>query len=153
MIKSYPVTNPIKAGEQVHGLIDGGPARLFFAAPIDLKPGYMCAVDIHSKDLIRVETSTGVIWSSVTHEDCLTKSEKARSKFETIKNELLQDGFDFTVRCCSNKYTIFVSRPEWSSIPTWRNGIAIMPVGEGETLSEAYQNLRWFLEDFVPGQV
>ncbi len=69
MLKTYPVTDPIKAGEQVHGLIDGGPARLFFTAPIDLKPGYMCVVDTHSKNLMHIETSTGVIWSSVTRVD------------------------------------------------------------------------------------
>jgi hypothetical protein len=152
MLKAYPVTDPIKAGKQVQGLIDGGSSGLF-TAPIDLETGYICVVDIRSGDLIHVETSTGVIWSRATSLNVSRQSDKARSGFETIKNELIQDGFDFTIRYHSNKYTIFASKPEWSSISTWRNGIALMPVGDGDSLSEAYQNLRSFLEDFIPGQV
>jgi hypothetical protein len=74
-------------------------------------------------------------------------------KMETITSELIRDGFEFTIRYQDGEYTIFASKPEWSSIPTWRSGNAIMPVGNGDSLSEAYLSLRNFLKDFVPGQV
>jgi hypothetical protein len=60
---SYPLLGDVKTGTNISALLDGGYTRHFTTAPIDLKSGDICTINLNNGEIIEVKRGESIIYT------------------------------------------------------------------------------------------
>jgi hypothetical protein len=61
-LASYPIIENVETGSQIGAILDGGYIYPFAAAPIDMKAGDVCTINLNNREVVEVQRGGGIIY-------------------------------------------------------------------------------------------